>query len=330
MSMFRGWEKTSIVCDDGERRPGIEPIIISASRATDIPAFYGRWFANRYRAGYVCWTNPFNRKRQYVSLRGARAYVFWSKYPRPFMPELELLDADRCPYYCQFTLNDYEAEGLEAELPSLHVRLESFRELSDKIGPARVIWRADPLLLTDKMDVPALLDRLKRLGDQLHPYTEKMVISFIDIAQYVSVQKNLKWSGKQVRELTEAEMLAVAEGIQQMAAEWGLTVATCAEPIALERFGITHNKCIDDELLAQLWPDDTPLMGFLGRLPGQQLTRPLVDPGQRGPCGCIPSKDIGAYNSCPYLCTYCYASHSHPQVMGNITRHDPSSDSLLP
>ena len=330
MSMFRGWEKSSIVCDDGERRQGVKPLIISASRATDIPAFYSRWFANRYRAGYVCWTNPFNRKPQYVSLRGACAYVFWSKYPRPFTPELSLLDADNMPYYFQFTLNDYEAEGLETELPSLQVRLESFRELADKIGPERVIWRADPLLLTDKLHVPALLDRLKRLGDQLHPYTRKLVISFIDIAQYVSVQKNLKWSGQHVRELTQEDIHAVSEGIARMAGEWNLSVATCAEPVALERFGIAHNKCIDDELLAHLWPDHENLMEFLGHRPGDQSARPLKDPGQRDPCGCIPSKDIGAYNSCPYLCTYCYASHSHPQVISNISRHDPSSDSLLP
>ncbi len=330
MSMFRGWEKSSIVCDDGQRRHGVKPLIISASRATDIPAFYGRWFANRYRAGYVSWTNPFNRKQQLVSLRGALAYVFWSKYPRPFMPELSLLDADQLPYYFQFTLNNYEAEGLEAELPSLQVRLESFRELADKIGPDRVIWRADPLLLSDRLEVPALLDRIHALGEQLHPYTRKLVISFIDISQYNSVQKNLKWSGTNVRELTEDEMLTVAAGIASMAQEWGLSVGTCAESIPLEHLDITHNKCIDDELLARLWPDHTPLLKFLGYLPGQHLKRPLKDPGQRGPCACIPSKDIGAYNSCPYLCTYCYASHSHPQVMSNITRHDPSSDTLLP
>ena len=83
---FRGWEKSEIKLTNGEWAEAICPYIISASRATDIPAYFSAWFLNRLKTGYMRWTNPFNaRQTQYVSFRRTRVIVFWTKNPMPLI-----------------------------------------------------------------------------------------------------------------------------------------------------------------------------------------------------------------------------------------------------
>ena len=55
-----GWEKVQIVRDNGKVADAQAPVIVSASRSTDIPAFYAEWFFNRLKKGYSAWINPFN------------------------------------------------------------------------------------------------------------------------------------------------------------------------------------------------------------------------------------------------------------------------------
>jgi hypothetical protein len=311
---FRGWEKDDLTLPDGRVVDAICPVIVSASRATDIPAFFSPWFSNRLRAGYMRWTNPFNANQvQYVSFQDTRVFVFWSKNPKPLMQFLPELDAKGINYYFQFTLNDYEKEGLEPNVPPLMQRVETFKLLSERLGKERVIWRYDPLILTDSLCVDDLVDRISRVAELLRGYTEKLVISFADIDVYRKVQENLRREHVNYREFTPDLMIELAEKIAQRNREWGLRITTCAEGVDLAPVGIEHNRCIDDDLMVELFPDDGPLMRFLGYEPDlfAQSSRPyLKDKGQRQECGCIVSKDIGMYNTCHHLCTYCYANAS--------------------
>ena len=307
---FRGWEKLPIRVETGEEVEAIAPVIVSASRATDIPAFHAGWFMARLRAGYAPWRNPFNpRQRQYVSFRKTRAVIFWSKNPAPLLPYLSELDALGINYYFQFTLNDYEADCLEPVVPPLVERIETCRRLSERIGPERVIWRFDPLALTDRLTADALLDRIARLAEQLRDSTRKLVISFADIERYRSVRRRLARHGAGVREFTPEEMAAFAAKLVERNKRWGLELAACAEEIELP--GIARNRCIDDRLLSSCFGDDAELMEFLGvdpLLPGEASSRiSLKDRGQRKACGCIISKDIGEYGTCGHGCVYCYA-----------------------
>ena len=124
-------------------------MIISASRRTDIPAYYSDWFCNRLREGFVCVRTPMNFhqvSRIALSSDVVDGIVFWTKDPRPLMPRLEELRA--YPYYFQFTLTPY-GKDMEPGLPDKGaVLLPAFQMLSDMIGPERVIWRYDPILLT--------------------------------------------------------------------------------------------------------------------------------------------------------------------------------------
>ena len=123
------WAKEYIYINNSEKVEAIAPIIVSASRSTDIPAFYSEWFFSRLRYGYSAWTNPFNGVKSYVSYKNTRFIVFWSKNPKPLIPHLATLKEYGISCYIQFTLNDYVAEGLEKAVPSVESRIETFNIL---------------------------------------------------------------------------------------------------------------------------------------------------------------------------------------------------------
>lgn len=334
---FGGWDRSDIETEPGTIEKGIAPLIISASRSTDIPAFYSEWFANRLKAGYCKWINPFNRKPQYVSFEKCRFVVFWSKNPAPMIPYLDLLDEKGIGWYFQFTVNDYEAEGFEPNVPKLDERIETFAMLSEKAGKERVIWRFDPLILTDKLQPFDLLAKVERIGNQIHSYTEKLVISFADISNYAKVKRNLGAAGVNWQEFSPEAIEEIAAGVSSLAEGWGLEVATCGERVDLEKYGIAHNRCIDDELMMRISGSDRNLATFLGY--GNNLTlfdgskgtgqHPLKDKGQRKECGCIVSKDFGQYNTCEHLCIYCYANTSAQIVQKNRNLVSPQGESII-
>ena len=254
-----------ITTDSGEQVEALAPIIISASRSTDIPAFYVKWFFNRLAKGYCVWYNPFNRRKMYVSFERCKAIVFWTKNPKPILPYLHELDRRGIHYYFQFTLNDYVSEGFEPNVPSVTQRVETFRELSEMIGKERVIWRFDPLIMTPSITPRVLLSRIWKIGNQLKGYTDKLVFSFVDVKAYRKVQNNLiKETNCFTKEDVEtAEMNATqrqetVEGLVKLreiwaSTGWNVTLATCAEDIDLAVYGIEHNRCIDGDLMERVF-----------------------------------------------------------------------------
>ena len=313
---------------------GLNPVIMSASRSTDIPAFYADWFLERLRAGFSVWVNPFNQERYRVSFADTRMIVFWSKNPKPMLERLDEVESlGFRQYYFQFTLNDYVAEGLEPNVPSVAERIDTFRRLAGRIGKERIIWRFDPLLLSDSLTVGVLLEKIATIGHELHGATEKLVFSFADIQTYRKVSKNL--SGTNCREFSSEEKIEFAKGLRDVNLSLGLEMATCAEDIDLSEYGIKHNKCVDDDLMVRLFHDDVKLMDFIGAeydmIDGWTIKKSKKDKGQRKACGCIVSKDIGMYNTCPHLCRYCYANSSDSIVQRNYTKHLQNlfSDSLI-
>ena len=308
------------------------PVIVSASRETDVPAFYADWLVRRLRDGWCAWKNPFNGEVRKVSFSKTRMIVFWSKNPKPMLDKLSEIEAlGFRQYYFQFTLNDYVSEGLEPNVPSVAERVDAFRRLADRIGKERVIWRFDPLMLTEKISVDVLLERISNIGRQLKGYTEKLVFSFIDIATYRKVQKNL--AGLGIREFSQDDQIKFARGLAELNRAFGLEFATCGELVDLSAYGIRHNKCVDDELMMRLFHDDAELMDFIGAeydmFNGWQIRKSKKDKGQRKACGCIVSKDIGAYNTCPHLCKYCYANFSDEVVMRNWRRRQTEQSEYL-
>ena len=314
----------SIRDDHGAEVLAQAPLIISASRATDIPAFYADWFFRRLDMGYVRWRNPFSGQDSYVSFDNTRFIVFWSKNPAPLLPYLSTLKERGIGCYIQYTLNDYESEGLEPNVPTLTQRIETFRRLVDALGMGAVVWRFDPLILTDRINVDTLLEQIAHISDALVGCTEKLVFSFADIESYKKVSRNLRQSGIDYREWDEESMREFASRLSMLNSDsWNFRLATCAERIDLSEYGIGHNRCIDSELISRLAPDDAVLQNF--------LYNAKTDSGQRKACGCILSKDIGAYNTCPHGCLYCYANTSPTSASANYKRAtaNPLTDYII-
>ncbi|MEA3314307.1 MAG: DUF1848 domain-containing protein [Campylobacterota bacterium] len=333
------WKKEKITIDDGSEIEAQVPIIISASRSTDIPTFYSDWFIKRWEKGYIKWTNPFNGKPLYVSFKNTRLVVFWTKNPKPMMKYLDWLDKNIPNYYFQFSLNDYDKEKYEAKVPSVESRIKTFKELSNRLGKKRVVWRFDPLILTNEIDIDKLIKRVKRIGDELKDYTQKLVFSFVDISIYKKVQNNLNKENIPYIEWTPKLMDEFANKLSKINKNWNLELGTCSEKIDLEKYNIVHNKCIDDDLMIDIFSEDEKLMEFLGvEIKEADLfsdgevvkTKKLKDKGQREDCGCIFSKDIGAYNTCPHECNYCYANTSKEIAKKNYKLYldNPNSESI--
>ncbi len=331
------WKKEKIITSDGTEVDAQAPIIISASRATDIPAFYADWFISRWEAGYLEWINPFNQVALYVSFKNTRLVVFWTKNPRPMFKYLDYLDKNIPNYYFQYSLNDYDAEGYEAKVASVESRIKTFKELSTRLGKKRVVWRFDPLILTHDIDIDELLRRVKNIGDELKGYTEKLVFSFVDIGIYRKVENNLKKDSVPYIEWTPELMDEFSARLAVVNKDWGLELGTCSEKIDLDKYGIVHNKCIDDDLMIDIFKDDYKLMKFLGyemNIFGELdviKSKKLKDKGQREDCGCIMSKDIGQYNTCPHECNYCYANTSKKIAQKNYKKHldNPNSENII-
>lgn len=330
------------------------PIIVSASRSTDIPAFYAKWFVDRLAAGYAVWYNPFNQQPMKISFEKTKVVVFWTKNPAPLIPYLHELDERGIHYYFLFTLNDYEAENFEPNVPALEERVETFKRLSALIGKERVIWRFDPIIMTSHLQPRDILKKVWKIGNLIKDCSEKLVFSFVDVKSYRKVQNNLikdtdsftretidlaEPNDEQIREIVEG--LAKLREHWKIEDGWTLTLATCAEKIDLEEYGVEHNKCIDGDLMERLFADDKELVYYLrtGKLPEPDLfggipelpleSKNLKDKGQRKLCGCMISKDIGMYNTCRHLCAYCYANTSRNVVMSNKDKHSDESESII-
>jgi hypothetical protein len=274
--------------------------IISASRRSDIPAFHADWFMERVREGWFERVNPLNpRQRSRVSLAPAEvaAIVFWSKNPRPLMPHLDELERRGYCVCFQYTLNPYDGI-LEPGLPPLAERIDTFRRLGERLGPERVFWRYDPIILSSVTPVDWHLEWLDRLCGEVAGGTARLTISFLDV--YARVGKRLgrleRERGIVCRDLAApgetAERERLAAGLGGLGVAYGLKVVTCSEELDLTRFGIGQGSCIDGEVIRGL-------RGEEGSFPR--------DRNQRSACRCAVSVDMGRYDSCGYGCLYCYA-----------------------
>lgn len=287
-------------------------MIISASRRTDIPAFYTPWFMNRLRQGSVSVRNPFNaRQISKISLSpdAVDGIVFWTKNPAALIRHLPEIDRLGFSYYFQFTVTPYDA-AMERALPGKREIIATFRHLAETIGPHRVIWRYDPIVLSPEYDTAFHLRQYESLARRLSGYTGKCTFSFLTM--YRKCIRNLH--SAHVREGTREDKVLLAEKIGQIAAAYSLPLEACAQEEDFGSLGIYPGKCIDDALLSQLT--------------GMQIATPH-DKNQRPHCRCATSIDIGAYNTCRHYCRYCYANFSEKAVRNNAGRHDPESPVLV-
>lgn len=285
-------------------------MIISASRRTDIPSCYSEWFFRRLKEGYVCVRNPMNPHQvSHVSLSPevVDGIVFWTKNPAPMLSRLELLRD--YTYYFQFTLNPY-GRDIERNVPSKNdIVIPTFQKLSSEIGKERVVWRYDPILLSEKYTMEYHRKYFRLMANRLSDYTEKCTVSFIDI--YKNIQRSITPLG--ITAPSQNQIFDLMGAFSEIAEEHGIYIDTCAEEIDLKRLGIEHASCIDKERLARIGHYKLDVSG---------------DKNQRAACGCASSIDIGAYNTCENGCVYCYANFNQTLVRNCHSAYAPDTPLL--
>ena len=284
-------------------------MILSVSRRTDIPAFYSDWLLHRFAQGYALVRNPVNPhqiSRIPLTPDVVDCIVFWSKNPLPLLPHLHHLHS--YPYYFQFTLTAYGAD-IEPHVPPLHMLVETFCRLSSSVGPERVIWRYDPILINPASSAEFHISAFEWLAKRLHGAAHTCIISFLD--SYSSIRSFLHDAS--VHPLCQEQMLQIAKPLQQIGQTYGFQLMACAEELDLRPIGILPAHCIDAGLISQLC--GAPIHA-------------RKDTGQRTACGCIQSIDIGSYHTCPHGCRYCYANHSQTILKRNVSNYQNDSPLL--
>ncbi|WP_462431289.1 DUF1848 domain-containing protein [Bacteroides nordii] len=286
-------------------------MIISASRRTDIPAFYSDWFFYRIKERYVLVPNPYNSKMiSRISLDPAvvDCIVFWSKNPAPMLEKLDKLKEYN--YYFQFTLNPYGPE-IENHLPIISKRIDTFKRLSDRIGKEKVIWRYDPVLTNETYTPGFHKEKFAEIAYELKEHTEKCMLGFIDHYQHIRTAV----SRFNIQPLLKADIEEMAASFKKTVDTCSIQLDTCTVKVDLTHLGIPGGLCIDNQLVE--------------RIAGYPISA-RKDKNQRDICRCAESIDIGIYESCLNGCIYCYAiKGNYNTVKYNLNKHDKNSPMLV-
>jgi hypothetical protein len=283
--------------------------IISASRRTDIPAFYMPWFMNRLRAGSVAYPNPFGGQIHTVSLRpeDVHSFVFWSKFYGPFLCHVDEIQSRGYVFYAHYTITGAPPH-LEPKAPRWERAVRVFHDLAARTSPQHVQWRFDPILFTDDLDAAFYINRFRQIAAALEGATTRCYFSFAVF--YTKAVRRLEKAGIHYIDPPLEARQALVETLVTIAADHGMTLYACCQANLLnERVHQAH--CVDADLLAELFPDR----------PLSRIARPT-----REQCGCFASRDIGVYDTCPFGCLYCYANAG--QTLTQLD-HDPHSLMLI-
>ncbi len=288
-------------------------MIVSASYRTDIPAFYGDWFIRRLDDGGCRAINPWNRQPYAVSLRrdDIDGFVFWTRNLAPFAGHLPKI-ADHAPFYVQYTVTGYP-RALERSVVAPERAIASIIELTRHYGPRAAVWRYDPILLTDLTDFDWHRAQFARIAAQLAGSVDEVTISFAQM--YRKTRRNLDLVARDTGiawfDPPLAQKRELAAALSETAAAQGMTLTVCSQrDIADAR--IPSAACID--------------AARLSAIAGKMITAPVK--GNRPECLCYRSRDIGAYDTCPHGCAYCYAVSDPGQAKAAHGTHDPRADCL--
>lgn len=298
--------------------------IISASKRTDIPAFYADWLVERIKEGYALYRNPFNKGQVIkVSLRpeDVISLVLWTRNPKPMLKHLDYLDDSGLNFYWHFTINNYP-RFLDESTPSINQSIELFRTLSDRYSPSHLQWRYDPIVFTSETPFQWHLENFEMLCKKLEGYTTRCYFSFVDF--YKKTVRHIKSVEEKVgvrfdtREQTLEQMDTMTMALCEIAGKYRIKMYGCAEPNVdhiIENSNIENlNKahCVDFELVQQLFKD---------------VEAKVSKSPTRDKCGCFSSRDLGAYDSCLYKCIYCYANADFDRLSkARIHSHDSESE----
>jgi hypothetical protein len=178
-----------------------------------------------------------------------------------------------------------------------------------------MLWRFDPMIITEKITFEKTLDRFKGLCDSLFGSVRRCFTSIM--VPYRKIEKRVRSyeesRGDKVRAPELDELAELSLGLAGIAGEAGITVHACCAG-DLIGFGVYPARCVDGDFILSLWPD----CGL----------DPEPAPTRKG-CGCHRSIDLGAYDTCPHRCLYCYANFHDSLIRKRHASHRPESLSMI-
>ncbi|MTI67043.1 MAG: DUF1848 domain-containing protein [Firmicutes bacterium] len=280
-------------------------MILSVSRRTDIPYYYSEWFINRLKEGFVYVRNPMNYHQVSeidLSKNNIDCIVFWTKNAKNIIPKLNKLSEYN--YYFQYTLTPYD-NNIEKNLNKKDA-FNNFIKLSKLIGKHKVILRYDPIIISENITKEYHYKKFNNLLKNLSKYTEKCIISFLDM--YKKTKNNLK--NTNIIKISNNEKIEIVKSLKQISDKYNIKLESCCEDLEI----INNGKCVDDILISDI-------LGFDIKV--------NKDKNQRSKCNCIESIDIGTYNTCKNNCIYCYSNYSYSSVIKNVKKHNKYSPLLI-
>jgi hypothetical protein len=202
--------------------------IISASRRTDIPAFYAPWLMARLRAGLVRYPNPFGGQVYSVSLRpeDVHSIVFWSKHYGPLLPHLDELTARGYRFYFHYTITG-DPRALAPRVPDWRRSVQVFQKLAEHTSPRHVQWRFDPILFTDELGAAFYVERFREIATALSRATRRCYFSFAVF--YGKVARRLQRIGIEFRAPAMEEKQALVGALAEVADECGIALYACCQ-----------------------------------------------------------------------------------------------------
>lgn len=283
-------------------------MVISASRRTDIPAFYMPWFMDCIDQGLFKVINPYNRRTACIPATPDKVHtiVFWSKDFGPFIKrnDGETLIQRGYRLFFNFTINSPHPD-LEPNLPTLKARLKQLALLAHKFGPNLIQWRFDPICFFNNSSggEENNLERFEIIARHAAKAgIRTCVTSFVDL--YRKVERRLKNNtGLELIDPSMATKVSTISTLSSQLAPLNIALQLCCEKevlAALPDKGIASaSSCIpNDRLMALHGPEIS-----LARDYGQRI---------KAGCQCRVSKDIGSYqlHPCNHNCLFCYANPS--------------------
>ena len=291
-------------------------MIISASYRTDIPAFYGAWFRARLRAGFCRVANPYSGQQHEIPLNpeAADGFVFWTRNAKPFLGALDETAARGFPFVVQYTITGYP-RALEPSVVPAGRAVALVHDLAGRYGPQAVVWRYDPVFVTSLTPPAWHLEHFASLAAALAGAADEVVLSFAQI--YAKTRANSDRAaarhGFTWQDPDPAAKAALLGGLAAIAREHDITPTLCSQP-DLAAPELAPARCIDKARLSDV--------------AGRPLTARAK--GNRPGCLCAESRDIGAYDSCPHGCVYCYAVRRPARAKTRHRAHDPAAEALSP
>ncbi len=293
-------------------------MIISASYRTDIPAFYSQWFINRFRAGYAKVPNPYGSQISTVPLRAkVDGFVFWTRNIQPFFPALTLVRQAEIPFVVTHTVTGYPRRLERSVVPSSHA-VAAMARVADRFGPRVVVWRYDPIVLSDLTPLSFHQDQMDRLARSLAGITDEICVSFL--TPYHKTRRGLDRAvgGDGWADPPDQDKRALLSALVPVAAAHGMTLGICSQD-HLRVSGVAAAACIDARRLEDVgrgWGNSRPIAAKVK--------------GNRPGCRCHESRDIGEYDTCPHGCAYCYAVRGRDVAVRRHAHHDPAGEFLIP